>query len=136
MKISTAQAKSSRKGPSDWFTGTVWIDEIVSAPPPARVKANRVTFEPGARTAWHTHPVGQTLHVEAGVGRVQLKGNPVCTIYPGDTVWIAPGEEHWHGADAAHTFTHLAIQERDEHGAEVVWLDHVSDAEYEAEAGI
>ncbi len=122
--------RGCRKGPAAWFTGTVWIDEIVTAPAPARFKANRVSFEPGARTAWHTHPVGQALHVWAGLGRVQLKGHPTREMRPGDTVWIEPDEVHWHGAAPTHTMVHLAIQEVDEHGVDVVWLEHVTDEEY------
>jgi quercetin dioxygenase-like cupin family protein len=135
MKIFTSHARTTRKGPAEWFTGVTWIDEIVTGAAPARVKANRVTFEPGARTAWHTHPVGQALHVEAGVGRVQLKGEPVRRIHPGDTVWIDAGEEHWHGSEPGHLFVHLAVQERDEQGTDVVWLQQVTDAEYSAEVG-
>jgi quercetin dioxygenase-like cupin family protein len=130
MKILTDGMRGCRKGPEAWFTGTVWIDEVVTAAPPAKFKAARVSFEPGARTAWHTHPVGQALHVMSGLGRVQLKGQPVQEIRPGDTVWIEAGELHWHGADAGHTMVHLAMQEADEHGVDVVWLEHVTDAEY------
>jgi quercetin dioxygenase-like cupin family protein len=136
MKIISNQARATRRGPEAWFTGTVWIDEIVVGPPPSKFKANRVSFEPGARTAWHTHPVGQALHVLAGLGRVQLHGQPSRQIGPGDTVWIEPGEVHWHGAEAGRTMVHLAIQETGEHGIDVVWLQHVTDAEYsEATAG-
>jgi quercetin dioxygenase-like cupin family protein len=130
MKILTDGMRGCRKGPEAWFTGTVWIDEVVTAAAPAKFKAARVSFEPGARTAWHTHPVGQALHVMSGLGRVQLKGQPVQEIRPGDTVWIEAGELHWHGADAGHTMVHLAMQEADEHGVDVVWLEHVTDAEY------
>jgi quercetin dioxygenase-like cupin family protein len=130
MKILSSEARASRKGPEAWFTGAVWIDEIVTGSAPSRLKANRVSFEPGARTAWHTHPVGQALHVVAGVGRVQLKGQPPREIRPGDTVWIEAGELHWHGAAPGHTMVHLAIQEADEHGVDVVWLQHVTDEEY------
>jgi quercetin dioxygenase-like cupin family protein len=130
MKILKEDARGCRKGPEAWFTGTVWIDEIVAGAAPSRFKSNRVSFAPGARTAWHTHPVGQALHVLSGLGRVQLKGQPVQQIGSGDSVWIEPGEEHWHGAAPGRTMVHLAIQEADEHGVEVVWLAHVSDAEY------
>ena len=130
MKILTNGMRGCRKGPEAWFTGTVWIDEIVTGPPPSRFKANRVSFEPGARTAWHTHPIGQALHVLAGIGLAQLKGQPPQQIRPGDTVWIEPGELHWHGAAPHHTMVHLAIQEADEHGIDVVWLDHVTNEEY------
>ena len=132
MKILTNQMRGCRKGPEAWFTGTVWIDEIVTPPAPARFKANWVSFEPGARTAWHTHPVGQALHVVAGIGRVQLKGQAAQDIRPGDTVWIEPGEVHWHGSSPGHTMVHLAIQEADEKGMVVVWLEHVSEEEYSA----
>lgn len=132
MKILTSEMRGCRRGPAAWFTGTVWIDEIVTAPTPARFKANRVSFEPGARTAWHTHPVGQALHVYAGLGRVQVKGQPIREMRPGDTVWIEPGEVHWHGAAPTYTMVHLAIQEADEHGVDVVWLEHVTDEEYSA----
>lgn len=130
MKILTNAMRGCRKGPEAWFTGTVWLDEIVMGGTPSRLKVNRVSFEPGARTAWHTHPVGQALHVLTGVGRVQLKGQPPQKIGPGDTVWIEADERHWHGADAGHTMVHLAIQEADERGVDVVWLEHVTDQEY------
>ena len=102
MKILTNEMRSCRRGPEEWFTGTVWLDEIVIAAP-ARMKAFRVSFEPGARTAWHTHPLGQALHVLTGMGLVQLQGQPAQAIRPGDTVWIEPGEVHWHGAAPGHT---------------------------------
>ena len=122
--------RACRKGPEAWFTGTVWIDEVVTGAAPSRLKANLVSFEPGARTAWHTHPVGQALHVLTGLGIVQLKGQPAQTIRPGDSVWIDAGEVHWHGAAPGHTMVHLAIQEKDERGVDVVWLDHVTEEEY------
>jgi quercetin dioxygenase-like cupin family protein len=130
MKILPNQLRSCRKGPETWFTGTVWIDEIVTGVAPSRLRANRVSFEPGARTAWHTHPMGQALHVLSGLGCVQLKGEPVHEIRPGDTVWIEASEVHWHGAVPGYTMVHLAIQEVDEHGVDVVWLEHVKEAEY------
>src|SRR5580698_11624845 len=111
MKILASGERNSGKGPAAWFTGTVWIDEIVTGAAPSRLKANRVSFEPGARTAWHTHPLGQTLHVVSGVGRVQLLGGPVREIRAGDTVWIAPGEKHWHGAGPTTAMVHIAMQE-------------------------
>ncbi|MEO8735338.1 MAG: cupin domain-containing protein [Edaphobacter sp.] len=132
MKILTDGMRGCRKGPEEWFTGTVWLDEVVTAAAPSRLKAIRVSFDPGARTAWHTHPVGQALHVLAGLGRVQLKGKPVQEIRPGDTVLVEAGDAHWHGADASHTMVHLAMQETDEHGVDVAWLEHVTDAEYSA----
>ena len=126
MKILTNEMRSCRRGPEEWFTGTVWLDEIVIAAP-ARMKAYRVSFEPGARTAWHTHPLGQALHVLAGMGLVQLQGQPAQAIRPGDTVWIEPGEVHWHGAAPGHTMVHLAMQVADADGVDVAWLAPVSD---------
>lgn len=114
----------------DYFTGTVFMDPINSAPAPARVAAVRVTFTPGARTAWHTHPFGQTLYVVAGVGRFAVRGGEVQEIRAGDVVWIPPGEEHWHGAGPETLMSHVAIQEKDESGATAVWLDKVSDDDY------
>jgi quercetin dioxygenase-like cupin family protein len=110
----------------------VWIDEIVKGEEPSRVRLFRVTFAPGGRTAWHTHPLGQTLHVLSGCGLVQLDGEPVKTIEPGDTVFIAPGERHWHGAAPNFAMVHLSLQEADWKGVDVVWLEHVTDAEYNA----
>lgn len=130
MKIIPNQSRGCRRGPEAYFTGTVWIDEVIVTPAPARMRANMVSFAPGARTAWHTHPVGQALHVVSGAGLVQLKGGPIQTIGPGDTVWIEPGEEHWHGAAPGRTMTHLAMQEIDDNGTDVVWLRHVTDEEY------
>ena len=129
MKITRCGSQASRKPPADWFTGTVWQEPIVEAPEPARVRAAFVTFEPGARTNWHTHPLGQTLHVTFGSGLVQLDGEPPRRINAGDTVWIAPGERHWHGAGPDTRMTHLAIQEA-LNGAPVEWLEPVSDAQY------
>ena len=131
MEIKRVGAQPSAKGPEDWFTGTVRIDRLITTPEPARVEAASVTFEPGARTAWHTHPLGQTLLVTAGCGRVQRWGGPVEEIRPGDVVWFAPGEKHWHGAAAATAMTHIAIQERLE-GKAVDWLEKVSDEQYGA----
>ena len=129
MDIHRIGSRPSGKGPSDWFTGTVRIDPLFSAPEPARVNGASVTFEPGARTAWHTHPLGQTLIVTAGLGRVQREGGPIEEIRPGDVVWIPPGEKHWHGASPATAMTHIAIQES--LGGKVVdWLEQVSDAQY------
>jgi len=130
MRILTNTMRACRKGPDAWFTGTVWINEVVTGASPSRLRANHVSFEPGARTAWHTHPVGQALHVLSGVGRVQLRGGLVEEIRPGDSVWIEPNEVHWHGAGPRFTMTHLAIQEADEHGVDVVWLEHVTEQEY------
>jgi len=132
MKILASETLGCRRGPAEWFTGTVWIDDVVTAGAPARFNAARVSFEPGARTAWHTHPVGQALHVLSGVGWVQLKGEAAKAIRPGDSVWIEAGEVHWHGAGAGRTMVHLAMQEKDADGVAVVWLEHVTDEEYGA----
>ncbi|MBN8971836.1 MAG: cupin domain-containing protein [Rhizobiales bacterium] len=129
MDIHRNGSRPTRRGPADYFTGTVWMDPIVNAPAPARVAAARVAFEPGARTAWHTHPLGQTLYVISGVGRVQKEGEPVREIRAGDTVWIPPGEKHWHGAAPDHAMTHVAIQEA-VNGSAVEWLEQVSEADY------
>ena len=131
MEIIVAGARPSLKARSDWFTGTVWQDPIIEAPEPARVRALRVAFEPGARTAWHTHVLGQTLHVLQGVGLVGLRGETPNIIRAGDTVWIPPGEEHWHGATATTGMVHLAIQEAQD-GQMTNWLEHVSDTDYSA----
>jgi quercetin dioxygenase-like cupin family protein len=131
MEITRAGSKPSSKGPADWFTGTVRIDPLFTAPAPARVGGAAVTFEPGARTAWHTHPLGQTLIVLSGLGWVQRKGAPVEEIRPGDVVWFPPGEKHWHGATPTTAMTHIAIQEALD-GKPVEWLEHVTDKEYGA----
>ncbi|PKQ12485.1 MAG: cupin domain-containing protein [Alphaproteobacteria bacterium HGW-Alphaproteobacteria-1] len=131
MEIIRTESVASRLAEPAYFTGRVW-QEVVSAPPaPARVRALRVTFEPGARTAWHTHPLGQTLHVVSGVGLIGTRGGPVEVIRAGDTVWIPPGEEHWHGAAPDRMMCHLAIQEAED-GRTADWLAHVTDAEYGA----
>jgi quercetin dioxygenase-like cupin family protein len=132
MKILSSKDRASRKGPSEWFTGNVWLDEIAVGVEPSRLGFFRVSFEPGARTAWHTHPVGQTLHVLTGSGLVQLEGQPVQEIHPGDTVVIEPHERHWPGASANNTMVHLAIQEMDDQGVNVVWMEQVTDEEYNA----
>jgi len=131
MEIFRAGRTPSRPGPTEWFTGRVRIDALFNAADPDRVQGAHVTFEPGARTAWHTHPLGQTLVVTSGLGRVQREGGPVEEIRPGDVVWFAPGEKHWHGASPAVAMTHIAIQEV-EGGKVVDWLEHVSDADYGA----
>jgi quercetin dioxygenase-like cupin family protein len=135
MKILSSDTLGCRRGPAEWFTGRVWIDDVVTAGEPARFNAARVSFEPGARTAWHTHPMGQALHVLSGLGLVQLKGEAAQAIRPGDSVWIEAGEVHWHGAAPGRTMVHLAMQEKDASGAAVVWLEHVTDDEYAAAAG-
>lgn len=132
MDIRRLSDTPMRKANAEWFTGTVWQVPIIEAPAPARIRAVRVTFEPGARTNWHTHPLGQTLHVLSGVGRVQAAGGPVREIRPGDTVWIPPREKHWHGAAPGHNMTHLAFHEAFE-GRHVEWMEPVSDAEYAVE---
>ncbi len=131
MDIKRSGSHSSAKGPADWFTGTVRIDPLFQAKPPARAFGASVTFEPGARTAWHTHPLGQTLIVTAGCGRVQHWGGPVEEIRPGDVVWFLPGERHWHGAAPATAMTHIAIQEQLD-GEMVEWMEKVSNAQYQA----
>jgi quercetin dioxygenase-like cupin family protein len=130
MNITRAGSQPSVKKPADWFTGTVRIDPLFQAAAPARVAAATVTFEPGARTAWHTHPLGQTLIVTAGSGRAQRRGGPIEEIRPGDVVWFAPGEKHWHGAAPTTAMTHIAVQEALD-GRPVDWLEHVTDAQYE-----
>ena len=129
MEIKRVGSQPSTAGPSEWFTGTVRIDPLLHAPEPAMVGCAFVTFEPGARTAWHKHPLGQTLIVTAGCGWVQREGAPVEEIRPGDLVWIAPGEKHWHGATRTTAMTHIAIQERLD-GKAVEWMEHVSEEQY------
>lgn len=129
MDIKRAGTQASSKGSADWFTGTVRVDPLFQAPSPARVSGTNVTFEPGARTAWHTHPLGQTLIVTSGAGWVQREGGPIEEIRPGDVVWFAPGERHWHGAAPKTAVTHIAIQES-QNGVVVEWLEHVTDAQY------
>src|SRR3954463_4403711 len=131
MDIKRSGTQPSGKGPDEYFTGTVRIDPLFQAPDPARVAGASVTFEPGARTAWHTHPLGQTLIVTAGVGWAQREGGLVEEIRPGDVVWFPPGEKHWHGATATTGMTHIAIQEALD-GRVVQWLEHVTDEQYEA----
>jgi quercetin dioxygenase-like cupin family protein len=131
MEIVRVGSKPSAKGPDAWFTGIVRIDPLMNPFDPARVQGGAVTFEPGARTAWHTHPLGQTLIVTAGVGRVQLWGSPVQQIRPGDVVWIAPGEKHWHGAAPTTAMTHIAVHEV-ENGKAVDWMEKVTDEQYGA----
>jgi quercetin dioxygenase-like cupin family protein len=134
MNITRAGSQPSNKGPADWFTGTVRIDPLFTAPAPARVAGAAVTFEPGARTAWHTHPLGQTLIVLSGLGLAQRDGGPIEEIRPGDVVWFTPGEKHWHGASPKTAMTHVAVQEALD-GKMVEWLEHVSDQQYGAYAG-
>jgi len=129
MDIKRSGSQPSRKGPAEWFTGTVRIDPLFEVGEPVRVIGASVTFEPGARTAWHTHPLGQTLIVTAGHGRAQHWGRPVEEIRPGDVIWIAPDEKHWHGASPTTAMTHIAIQEPLD-GKAVDWMQHVSDEQY------
>src|SRR3954462_31074 len=131
MKIQRSGSQPSGKGPNEWFSGTVRIDPLYASPSPARAAGNAVTFEPGARTAWHTHPLGQVLIVTFGLGWVQRDGGAIEEIRPGDVVWFEPGEKHWHGATATTAMSHVAIQEA-LNGSPVDWLEHVSDAQYRA----
>ncbi|HZN63740.1 MAG TPA: cupin domain-containing protein [Tepidisphaeraceae bacterium] len=129
MEIKRVGTRPSTKGPADWFTGSVRIDPLFDAPDPGRSGGASVTFEPGARTAWHTHPLGQTLIVTGGCGWAQREGGPVDEIRPGDVVWFPPGEKHWHGATATTAMTHIAIQEK-LNGKAVDWMEKVTDEQY------
>jgi quercetin dioxygenase-like cupin family protein len=131
MEIKRAGSQRSGKGPAEYFTGTVRVDPLFQAPAPARAAGASVTFEPGARTAWHTHPLGQTLIVTAGYGRVQRWEGKMEEVRPGDIVWFAPGEKHWHGASPTTAMTHIAIQEALD-DTFVNWMEHVSDEQYDA----
>src|ERR1700683_3119790 len=131
MEIKRNGAQPSGKGPADRFTGTVRIDPLFQAPAPARVSGASVTFEPGARTAWHTHPLGQTLIVTSGRGWAQRDGGPIEDIRPGDVIWFPPGEKHWHGATPTTAMTHIAIQEA-LNGSPVDWMEQVSGEQYRA----
>ncbi len=131
MEIKRAGSQPPKPSPADWFTGTVRIDSLLQPNPPARVAGASVTFEPGARTAWHTHPLGQTLIITAGLGWAQRAGGPLEEIRPGDVVWFPPGEKHWHGASPTTAMTHIAIQEQLD-GKAVDWLEKVSDEQYQA----
>jgi quercetin dioxygenase-like cupin family protein len=131
MEIKRNGSQPSAKGPADWFTGTVRIDPLFQANAPARASAATVTFEPGARTAWHTHPLGQTLIVTSGCGRAQREGGLIEEIRPGDVVWFSSGEKHWHGAAPTTAMTHIAIQEQLD-GKAVDWMEKVSDEQYKA----
>ena len=134
MDIKRSGSQLSTQGPAEYFTGTVRVDSLFQAPNPARVVSAAVTFEPGARTAWHTHPLGQTLIVTAGCGRVQRWGDPVEEIRPGDVVWIPPAEKHWHGASPTTAMTHIAIQEQLD-GKTAEWMEQVTDEQYNALSG-
>jgi len=130
MKITRNGSQPSVKGPADWFIGQTRIDPMFEAPEPARVTGASVTFEPGARTAWHTHPLGQTLVVTAGRGWAQCEGGPIEEIRPGDVVWFPPHVKHWHGATATTAMTHIALQEALD-GKAVGWLEHATDEQYQ-----
>ena len=129
MIIHPAGSRPSGSGPSEYFTGTVRMDPLITAPAPARLRGLTVTFEAGARTAWHTHPLGQTLIVTAGLGLVQRIGGPIEVIRPGDTIYFEPDEKHWHGAAPDVAMTHIALQEELD-GSTVTWMEHVTDAQY------
>ena len=131
MEIKRVGSQASSKGPAEWFTGVVRIDPLFQPPEPSRVQGASVTFEPSARTAWHTHPLGQTLIVTAGAGLAQRWGDAVKEIRPGDVVWFAPAEKHWHGASPTTAMTHIAIQEKLD-GKVVDWMEKVSDEQYQA----
>jgi quercetin dioxygenase-like cupin family protein len=127
----TKSSIATATGPSEWFTGSVYIDAVTAPTPPSRLQANMVHFTPGARTAWHTHPNGQTIHVIEGVGRCQRRGGPIEAIRPGDRVFFEPGEDHWHGAAPDRFMVHIAMIEVDEAGNAAAWAEHVTDEEYD-----
>ena len=133
MEIKRAGSQPSVKEPGAWFTGAVRFDPLFQAPEPARASGISITFEPGARTAWHTHPLGQTLIVTSGCGQAQREGGPIEPIRPGDVIWFPPNEKHWHGATPTTAMTHIAIQEQLD-GKAVEWLEKVSDEEYSGSA--
>lgn len=130
MEIKRNGSQPAAKGPTEWFTGTVRLDPLFTSPAPARAVGINVTFEPSARTAWHSHPLGQTLIVTAGCGRAQRWGGPIEEIRPGDVIWFPPGEKHWHGAASTTALTHIAIQEQLD-GKTADWMEQVSDDQYE-----
>ena len=130
MKITRAKTAATKRGPADYFTGVVWLEEVTAAPYASDVRVVTVTFESGARTAWHTHPQGQLLQIVSGVGRVQKAGERVVEVLPGDVVWFEPGERHWHGAGPVSMMAHLAVQRADEAGRSAVWQEHVNDSDY------
>ena len=129
MEIKRIESQPTSKGPAEWFTGSVRIQPMFESPEPARARGASVTFEPGARTAWHTHPLGQTLIATSGLGWTQREGGPIEEIRPGDVVWFAPNEKHWHGATPTNAMTHIATQEVLD-GKVVEWMEHVTDKEY------
>lgn len=132
MKITRSSERASEVGNATWFKGQVWLDEIAVGAKPSNLRVHAVTFSPGARTAWHSHPLGQVLHVLSGVGRVQRAGEQVREIRPGDHVWVSPGERHWHGSAPDRIFVHLAVQEAASDGQEADWFEHVSEDDYVA----
>ena len=134
MQILRVDHLPSEAGPAEWFTGTVWLDELAVPPAPSSLRVHRVTFQPGARTFWHSHPVGQVLHGIAGVGLVGSTSE-IHRLLPGDTAWIPAGDRHWHGAALGHLFVHLAIQEADPSGHEADWFEPVDEAAYRADSG-
>ncbi|MEO8317872.1 MAG: cupin domain-containing protein [Bradyrhizobium sp.] len=134
MDFHPAGSRPTRNAPPEYFTGTVLQDPIITTTAPARLVVNSVSFQPGARTAWHTHPLGQTLYVIAGLGRIQTKGEPIRELRPGDVVWIPPGEKHWHGGSPTNGMTHLAMQEALD-GNTATWMEKVTDEEYSAKVG-
>jgi len=130
MTILRASARATKRAPAANFTGTVFSDEVMVGKPPSRMRGSVVSFTPGGRTAWHSHPVGQTLYCLSGVGRVQFEGQPVQELHPGDTVIIPPDTRHWHGAAPDRLFSHLAMSELNDKGEGTAWFEHVSDADY------
>jgi quercetin dioxygenase-like cupin family protein len=133
MNITHAKNALTKRGPADYFTGTVWLDEVTAAPYASDVRVVVVTFGPGARTAWHTHPHGQLLQILSGAGRVQKAGEQPVEVLPGDVVWFEPGERHWHGAAPNRMMAHLAVQRADEAGRTAAWQEHVTDSDYAVE---
>jgi quercetin dioxygenase-like cupin family protein len=129
MDIRPADTIQTKRAPASYFTGTVWLEALAETPAPAHLQAVRVTFEPMARTAWHTHPLGQTLYILSGIGLVQVWGEESQVIRPGDVIWIPPGEKHWHGATQFHAMTHIALQETLD-GSAAIWLEQVSEEQY------
>jgi quercetin dioxygenase-like cupin family protein len=134
MEIKRSGSQRSAPGPADWFRGRVRVEPLFEAPEPARVRGANVTFEAGARTAWHTHPLGQTLIITSGAGRVQREGGPIEEVHPGDVVWFPPNEKHWHGATPTAAMSHIAVQEALD-GKVVDWMEHVTDEEYQKKVG-
>jgi quercetin dioxygenase-like cupin family protein len=131
MNINELSTSKNTPGPEEWFTGTVWMEQLGIVPTPSPTKVIRVTFAPGARTAWHTHPLGQVLHIVDGVARIGREGEPVRELHPGDSVQFEPGERHWHGAGPDRLMSHIAVQAIDqEAGTETQWEEHVDDAAY------